>query len=260
MKYKTSYASKKAVVKNLLFWKKVALLVISLLTVVGFLFLISSNAFRRVGKKAYYSVQRSLPGADRDITIKLSVPIHKQEHALSCEIATLKMVLDYYGHDVSESELLGHLMFATHEPRNKDDNTWADPNLGFVGDIDGSMPNSGYGVYEMPISYVGDIYRASGAYKNATVKQILEEVKNSHPVIIWGTTGKVRDISWKTPGGKDIHAVMGEHTKVVIGYSGTIENPRRIYLIDPVYGEISMSLEEFIEDWGYLGNRAVIVY
>ena len=100
-------------------------------------------AIQRSVKKIYYKIQNL---KEEPATIKLDVPYHRQEHSLSCEIAALKMALDYYGLKISESDLIKELVFNTKDSRSKN-NIWGDPDLGFVGNIDGKIPNGGYGVY-----------------------------------------------------------------------------------------------------------------
>lgn len=215
---------------------------------------------KRTGKKITYKIQALLPlVSERDIQIKLDVPFHRQEHSLSCEITALKMVLNYYGVEVKEQDLLNSLPFAVKEPRSKE-NIWGDPNIGFVGNIDGKMPNTGYGVYEKPIAELASKYRKAEILNEATLDKVLAHALNGRPVIIWGVVGSGRDISWKTKEGKDIKAVFGEHTKVIVGFSGTVSDPRSIYLMDPIYGRVKVSKDKFLKDWAVLDNKAVVVY
>lgn len=192
-------------------------------------------------------------------TVRLAVPYHRQEHSLSCEVAALKMVLGYYGERVSEADLIAQLPMADPGPR-RPGNVWGDPDLGFVGDIDGRIPNGGYGVYEAPIVELAGRYRSAEAITGVALQDLLTEVDAGRPVIVWGTLGTGRDISWTTPLGKPVQAVYGEHTRVVIGFSGTPQQPKRIFLHDPIYGTITMTKEKFLADWKLLGNRAVVVY
>lgn len=219
-----------------------------------------SPSFKRAGKKVVYKIQAILPLVlERDIQIKLDVPFHRQEHSLSCEVAALKMVLNYHGVDVKEQDLLDSLPFDTKESRSKE-NIWGDPNAGFVGNIDGKMPNTGYGVYERPISNLASKYRKAEALNRGTLEEVLEHIMKGRPVIIWGTIDSGRDISWKTKDGKNIKAIFGEHTKVITGFSGTLSDPRTIYLIDPIYGKIKVSKDKFLKDWAVLDNKAVVIY
>ena len=217
-----------------------------------------SLGMARVDKEILYAAQVYLP-LRKSFDVELKVLFHKQEHALSCEIATLKMVLDYYGVPASENDLLRSLPFDTTEARNPE-NIWGDPDVGFVGDINGKIPNSGYGVYENPIVNLALQYRDAKKIKDATLADVLNEVDQKHPVIVWGSVGSGQDISWLTQNGKYVKAVWGEHTRIIIGYSGTPENPKYILLMDPVYGKVVMSKNRFLTNWGLLGNKAVVVY
>ena len=220
---------------------------------------IGQNGTVRISKKAVYTMAALLLSVERETEFKLNIPFHRQEHSLSCEIATLKMALDYYKLDIPESELLEKLPFDTESRRNKN-NTWGNPNLGFVGNIDGKMPNEGYGVYEKPIAKLASRYRRARSVENATLQEILTETAKGRPVIVWGAIGSGKDISWKTSGGQEIKAVFGEHTRIISGFSGTVSNPEKVYLLDPIYGQRVMSKEKFLADWALLDNKAVVVY
>ncbi len=235
-------------------------LIILIILSFGMFFYIHSPWAQRSAKYVLYAVKKAVfKIPEKEIAIKLNVPYHRQEHALSCEVAALKMALNYYGVKISESELLALLPHDTKLPRSKN-NIWGDPDLGFVGNIDGSIPNGGYGVYERPIADIASKFRKSNALNNVKLSDILTEVADKHPVIVWGTLASGKDISWKTKKGKFIKAIYGEHTRVIIGFSGTINNPKYIILHDPIYGTITMTKEKFLKNWALLGNKAVVVY
>lgn len=195
----------------------------------------------------------------KEMNTKLEVPFHKQERPLSCEIAALRMALNYYGWRVSEDELLARLPFETHSSRLPG-NIWGDPDRGFVGDINGRMPNSGYGVYENPIALIASQYREAQALSGTSLTTILEQVAAGRPVIVWGHIASGKDISWQTPGGKEVKAVFGEHARVVAGFIGTVSEPKYLILLDPIYGKMIWSADKFLQNWASLDNRAVVVY
>lgn len=218
-----------------------------------------SPKLQRAAKTVSYRLHTPDTGAtSRALTVRLNVPYHRQEHALSCEVAALQMVLNYAGVPVTENELIARLPFATREPRGAD-NVWGDPDVGFVGAIDGVSPQTGYGVYEPPLVAVAQQYRPAKALANATLHDVLVEVLQQRPVIVWGTLASGKDVSWHTSEGKPVKAIFGEHTRVVIGFSGTLENPTTIVLHDPIYGTITMARKKFEADWALLGNKAVVV-
>jgi uncharacterized protein YvpB len=207
-------------------------------------------------KRIYFQVTGILPTKP---AIRLTVPYHRQEHALSCEIASLLMALKYRGITVTENQLIQQLPVSDAGSRNID-NTWGDPSLGFVGNINGLMPNTGYGVYEQPLYDLASKYRDAKIINNATPNDLIHELINGNPVVVWGVVGAGRNIAWKTPEGKVINAKMDEHARTLIGYTGNSDNPQSIILLDPIYGEIRLSAKNFLANWTILDNRALVVY
>lgn len=206
--------------------------------------------------KVYCAAARILPITP---ALKLDVPFHRQEHRLSCEVATLLMALNYRGINVTEDELIQQLPVSEPGPRRKD-NVWGDPDSGFVGDINGKMPDTGYGVYEKPIYDLAVKYRPAQIIAEATIDDLIIELANNNPVIVWGVIGDGKDISWKTPEGKTINAKMDEHTRLLIGYTGDSDNPQLMILLDPIYGEIRLNVGDFLNNWDMLDKKAIVVY
>jgi uncharacterized protein YvpB len=209
-----------------------------------------------VVKKFIYQIARIQPIKP---AVKLSVPYHRQEHALSCEVASLLMALDYRGVNITENELIKELPVSDPGPRQAN-NIWGDPNLGFVGNINGRMPNGGYGVYEQPIYDLATKYRQAKIVTNASLDVLTTELGNGNPIVVWGVVGSGKDISWTTPSGTVIQAKLDEHARTLIGYTGQSNNPQLLILLDPVYGEVRMSVKEFVANWAKLDKRAIVIY
>ncbi len=188
--------------------------------------------------------------------VRLPATFHKQEHTLSCEIATLKMALGVHRIDIPESELISKLSF---DPTPKGNGTWGDPNKGFVGNIDGQMLRDGYGVYWDPIAAVGDTYADANVLQHSSPQEIAREISKGNPVIVWGYDGARKVYSWTSSDGTPIKAVNNEHTRLVYGFDGSIKSPTRFYLIDPATGPMSWSTEEFMYNWSALNHMAVVV-
>ncbi|MFA6255036.1 MAG: C39 family peptidase [Patescibacteria group bacterium] len=211
-----------------------------------------------VVKKVYYQAVRIIIPIKP--AIKLAVPYHRQEHALSCEVASLLMALKYRGVNATESELIQQLPISDPAPRSKN-NTWGDPNLGFVGNIDGRMPNTGYGVYEQPIYDLAAKYREAKIITNGTLTDLTTELGNNNPIVVWGVVvGRSKDISWKTPEGKIIIAQLDEHARTLIGFTGQSDNPELMILLDPLYGEVRLKVADFLKNWDLLEKKAVVIY
>jgi uncharacterized protein YvpB len=207
-------------------------------------------------KKIYFKITGILPIKP---AMRLDVQYHGQEHALSCEIASLLMALRYRGVDVTESQLIQQMPISDAGRRTLD-NTWGDPSLGFVGNINGTMPNTGYGVYEEPLYDLASKYRDARIINNATLNDLLKELMNGSPIVVWGVIGKGRSISWKTPEGKVIDAKMDEHARTLIGYTGSSDNPQLMILLDPIYGEVRMKTKNFLANWTLLDKKALVIH
>ena len=188
---------------------------------------------------------------------KLPVPYHRQEHSLSCEIASLKMALGYHGISVSESDLIGFLPFDA-TPKSK--GVWGDPYKAFVGDINGKMGITGYGVYWEPIAQVGRVWKKTEVLENGTPQDLAEHISEGQPIIIWGYYGRGKKLSWTTPEGKRIEAINGEHARVVTGFVGDKTNPEGFVVLDPIYGELFWTTKELLNNWGAFNNHGVVVY
>ncbi|MBI4434033.1 C39 family peptidase [Candidatus Uhrbacteria bacterium] len=192
------------------------------------------------------------------LSARLRVPFIPQERALSCEAATLRMILAYRGIKVSEEEILKKIGL---DPTPHRGNIWGDPDEAFVGDVNGRTGITGYGVHAGPMGRVAGEYRRAEVIEDATPQTLADAVAQGNPVIMWGfIPGRGRSIDWKTPSGKAVHAVDGEHVRVVAGYSGTTEKPTGFYVIDPIYGEQYWPVAKFVRNWESLGKTGVVVY
>ncbi len=187
---------------------------------------------------------------------KLNVSFHRQEHNLSCEIATLVMALSFRGVNVSEAAIIEAIGV---DPTPKSDGVWGNPHVAFVGDIDGRQPSTGYGVYWQPIATAAQAYREASWFTGWNLSHLTAEIKKGNPVIVWGTAGSGTRIDWKTPEGGNVVAVNGEHTRLVIGFIGSADNPTKIITLDPLSGEKYFTKSSFLWNWGLLGNSGVVV-
>lgn len=194
-------------------------------------------------------------------TILLPVKFDKQDHALSCEVATLKMALAYRGVKVSEGELIEKVGF-DKTPKSGVNGvlTWGDPQKAFVGNIDGKMLIDGYGVYWFPIGRVANDYRYTLIFEKWDEAKLVQQLLEGNPVIIWGYLGSGRPASWKTYDGKEVKAVYYEHTFVVHGFAGDQLDPSGYFVIDPIYGEMYMAKSVFLKKWDAFSRSGVVVY
>jgi uncharacterized protein YvpB len=191
--------------------------------------------------------------------ILLPVQFKKQENRVTCEIAALRMSLNYLGIDITENDLIQNMVFNATEPRSMV-NEWGDPQLGFVGDINGSIfLGTGYGVYNEPIKTLAEKYTDAEILEEPTLAKVLELTQKGTPVIVWGLLSSKYSTYWSSYEGNLIKAYPGEHARIVMGYTGDINNPKSIILMDPLYGKVRMETGKFLEEWGMLNNMTVAV-
>jgi len=187
----------------------------------------------------------------------LPVRYHHQEHSLSCEAAALKTVLDYYGMQVTEDEILKRMPFDT-TPHER--GIWGDPNVAFVGDVDGQMGVNGYGIHSQALQRVSSHWRRTALIRGGRVEELTAHLEQRRPVIVWGYERNREALRWKTKDGRPVEAIAGEHTRVVYGFKGDARAPAGFYVMDPLSGPRYWDTRAFLENWDSLGRTGIVLY
>ena len=159
---------------------------------------------------------------------------------------------------VSDATLMQKVGYETTRRRS---NTWGKPNDGVVGTLDGFQSVTGYGVHWEPIAKTAALYRPARVVKHWGIRNITTAIDAGNPVLMWGTyrTSTAHADPWRTLDGTLVKAWYGEHTRVVIGYIGSTQNPSRIVLMDPVKGKLTWTIPEFKENWSHFEYNGVLV-
>jgi uncharacterized protein YvpB len=198
--------------------------------------------------------------------VELAVPLRRQTNSKECQIVATEMILAYKGKGKSKTQIFNEFP-KDNTVCNATDNTWGNPHVGFVGDINGNHDcasgNRGYGVYWSPVSN----YLSSNGVRNSVqsgwnVQGVAREIDAGNPVIVWWQNGwsSATDVSWNTPDGKNIRAINGMHSEIVVGYIGSAENPTHFILNDPWRQRRVMEVGQFKGLWSYFNNTAIVVY
>lgn len=195
--------------------------------------------------------------ATQEEIFRLNVPSIYQKYSLSCETASLRMVLLYRGIDVNEDKLLNDIGF---DPNAKNGTSWGNPYVGFVGNVRGRQMVNGYGVFWDPVSRAANKYRYAKSIENLSMSELINTVQKGTPVIVWLALKNGKPVQWMTPSGDKINTVADEHAVVVIGFMGTRNNPSRIIANDPLVGEVYIKSDEFIKKWNVFKRSGVMVY
>ena len=181
-----------------------------------------------------------------------------QDDALSCEAASLKMALSAHEISVSENDIMNKIGYDL-TPRKG--NVWGDPYEKYVGDINGSMCKTGFGVYWGPVERAAQDWRPTESFSFWGIEELVKEIKNNNPIIFWGVLpGKdLVDCSWWTDDGKYIKAFQQTHVRLIIGFVGPANNPQKIIINDPISGRLYWETEYFLENWKNYDFSGVVV-
>ena len=178
--------------------------------------------------------------------VKLPVKYLSQNPELptGCEITALTTALNYYGYDISKTEMSDEYLDKTID---KIGNFWEI----YVG----NPRKNGFGCYAKPIVNAANRYLATQNnrhkavnYSGTEFEELLKLVQDGTPVIIWITMYGEEEkdlrepfatVQW-TVDGKDIQWIAPEHCMVLIGYD--IDRGVAI-MSDPQRGIVEYDLE-----------------
>lgn len=203
---------------------------------------------------SFHSPTNSLEIGENLYNQNFAIPLHTQTKNLSCESASIKMLLDYYGYSVSEDMIQDS--FPLHP----------NPHKGFRGSVDGPIWGfKDYGVYpEVVVEIMKKFGLRAQSYKNMSEETLKQKVLAGKPAIIWvdvtNPKPKVQTINIE---GEKIKLVSGEHTVVVTGFADGYwilndpwrrNNPEGEKMAETIYVK---DLKEI--HWDLLDNLAVVV-
>lgn len=226
-------------------------------------FLFSTNYTVKLaaGVKSLYGVNSKQDFQSKFTTlnssVRLAVPAYLQKYTLSCEIASLRMALNFRGANVSEDDLIPQVGL---DPTAHSGNIWGNPNSAFVGNIKGTQMADGYGVHWGPIAKAARNYRGAQDFQGWSITDLTRELSNGNPVIIWVYSHYGTPTSWKTPDGTDIYAVRDEHAVVAVGFVGPSDNPTQVIINDPLSGQVYWSRSSFDKKWNIFNRSGVVIY
>jgi uncharacterized protein YvpB len=174
------------------------------------------------------------------------VPLYAQQHNLSCEYASARMVTAYWGRAVSESQFIRNI------PVNPN------PHLGFRGNIDGVGGGlTNYGIYAEPIANYLEEQGFNTRVFYGDANALRQEIAQGHPVMVWLTIA----LQYATPrqvviNGTAVKLVPGEHSVVVTGY-----DEGGVYLNGPAQGiRVWYRWADFLRSWSYFDQMALSIW
>lgn len=197
------------------------------------------------------------PGTDIEV-IMLDIDLDWQDQALSCEAASLKMALAGKGIFVSEDKIMEKIGY---DVRGRREEVWGDPNKGYVGDIDGKICVTGYGVHWGPVAKAANYWRDSEVFSNWELKDLIKEIQVGNPIVVWGVmpNRELNDCSWVTQEGKNIRTFKETHVRTVIGFVKEQGRVSQLIINDPFAGRLYWSTSFFLENWSVFNRSGVVV-
>jgi uncharacterized protein YvpB len=186
---------------------------------------------------------------------KLNVHFKHQEHSLSCEASALTMVLNFHGVKVEEKDIIKKMPI---DKTTKTKKVWGDPDIGFVGKVDGVSMKTGYGIHWRAMAKIASHWKKAKSFENSSLKFLISNILKSRPTIIWVYDGKGTPVYWQTPQGKKVRAIEDEHTVIVYGFEGMNLNPTGFYIMDPEHGPTFWDIDKINKLWES-SNRSGIV-
>jgi uncharacterized protein YvpB len=212
-------------------------------------------------------VASPLPVASPTPTTRvLAVPWHHQAHALSCEAAALKMALEYLGINKDELTLITAMGRDSRLPVRDAKGRilrWGDPNRAYVGNPDGKIGVTGYGVYYVPVARAA---AAEGAYvlaagsglygRGVAPAAVYQAVLDGHPVVAWISNRYVKAplAAYSSFGGAKVDYTLTEHAVTVVGV-----RPDAVLINDPWFGRAWHSKAQFESAYATFADMAVIL-
>jgi len=197
-------------------------------------------------------------------TIKLGVPMYKTQYRMSCELASLRMLLAFRGVNVGDDkDLLSTIGYNPH-PRDQANNLWDNPNLTYVGDLGGYPNNTGYGVHAGPIAKEAQSRgRQATASFNVPASYISAQVHGGNPVEFWGHSTPSKADAWNTSSGV-VQTWLSSHARVVFGVVGSADNPLGFWIIESMTGKpFYWTTDQLMANMNVVpgvSNQTVVVY
>jgi uncharacterized protein YvpB len=191
------------------------------------------------------------------VAATVDVPVQRQVYNLSCEESSLSMVLAFFGHSVSDQDVLNFIGVDMAHPAAAPGG--GDPYVNFVGDPNGSeVRNTGYGVYWPPIQSAAAHFGApvERAGHGVAPSAIYAAVSAGRPVQVWVTFDlrpHARQDYVAYDGRTIPYAGPEEHAMVVTGVDAA-----NVRLNDPDRGQYWVSRAQFEAAYAVYDQMAVV--
>lgn len=183
--------------------------------------------------------------------MKLQIEKVKQKYSYSCEYASSKSLLNFYGVKVTEDQLIKKTKQFNTPLIN---NTWGDPDKEFVGKLNGDGPDESYGIHWKPIQEMLQTWGNFEFKLNSKVEDLVGKINSHSPIMVWLVARDEKKLNWKTIENKSVNTFENEHVVLVTGYEGDEFNLLGFYIMDPFFENDFIDIDTFKKKWSYFNN------
>ncbi|MCQ6276687.1 C39 family peptidase [Bacillus sp. V3B] len=212
--------------------------------------------------------EKKSQGIDKEETdtIELYIPVDTvlqyPELPHGCEITSLTAILNYYGYNVSKTEMSDTYLPKQPFKRVGDQLYGANPFKAYAGE---PRSTEGFFAYAPPIVEAANRYFEDIGEDNRSIdisgssrQEMMELLDQGIPVVIWVTLDLSQPIlseSWHFHDSKEYFlAPSNLHSVVLNGYSGNL-----VHVMDPLKGHISHDANTFFHSYEALGSQALMI-
>lgn len=197
-----------------------------------------------------------------EFTIPVETVLQFPELPNGCEITSLTALMNYYGYDITKTDLADEYLPKQPFKRKENKLFGADPYKAYAGN---PREKGGFFSFTPPIIEAANKYFDSVGTKMKAIdlsgsskEKIMEVLNNGNPVITWITLelDKPRfNYSWHLHESGDIfQAPTNLHTVVLMGYENN-----KVIVMNPLKGKISYDANTFFESYQALGSHAMYI-
>lgn len=206
-------------------------------------------------KKPVEEVTTSKPSG-RSHKIEFKAILQLPELPTGCEITSLTMVLNHLGVKADKLDLADNYLLKGEVGK-------VHPNEYFLGN---PRDDKSFGCYAPVIVKTAEAYLKAKGREDLTVynltgtkfEDLFTEIDAGNPIVIWATIDMRNSRLTRTwnINGKDFTWRSPEHCLVITGYDTTAN---KVYVADPLKGNVSYNLETFKNRYEQLYNQAVVI-
>lgn len=211
------------------------------------------------------ALRESLAGAEggsrvavpeRTVKSRIKAPIFQQAFQNNCETAALSILLATVGVEKDQLDLQEQITPA--EPLDPEiaadgEMIWGDPEVGFVGRVDGGGPAGGFGAFTEPVMELASRWSNPVDLTDVEPREVYNRLRTGQAVMVWIGLSDGPYETWRSPEGREVTVNYGEHTVVLTGIEGDELNVN-----DPIDGLRKVwTKADFEAKWDLLDNRAI---